>query len=562
MTKKLTCILLALAMLLSITACGNNGSNSSEDSSAGSSSAISSEPVNLGKYEEPVSLSTFFRIATVIMDDFSEEKLEDLYIMKQLEEKTNIHIDYEWYAAATADDADQKTSMAIASGDIPDFMIVNRAQLALLAQTDLIIKDLQSLWDTYASDKLKEWTMAEGTDAWESMRYNGTIMGIPVADGISNKGEMLWIRQDWLDNLNLEVPTTMDELYDVMVAFKDNDPDGNGQNDTIGMTLHKDFLNGPGMGDAIAVFNGFNAFPKIWVDDGSGNLTYGTTMDGAKDALTWLNKAYNDGLIVQDFSAMDSTKASEATVSGKSGVQYGANWNANAPLQSTVDNNPDARWIAVPMPDADGKVTPQTDLNIRQIYVISSKCEHPEAFIKLMNFYVDAFTADEEEREKYYVEDSAGNLSFPLHYVSSFMSSNAMTNLNAYWNVCDALEKDDTSALSGEEMGYYKGCKNYLDGDMSSWCHYMTFGPENSGYAVICDNYFKDDNYMIDAFYGADTPTMQTKLSAVEDKVMEFYTQVIMGVKTMDDWDSFMTEVNNLGLEQITKEVNEWYQEK
>lgn len=564
MAKKLLSVLLALVMLLSITACGNSDSGgNSNESSANTSSAIDPETVNLGKYEEPVTLSTFFRISTTILDQFDENELEDMYIYQQLHEQTNIYLDYEWYAAATADDAVQKTSMAIASGDIPDFMIVDRAQLAMLAQTDLIVKDLQPLWDAYASDKLKEWTTAEGDAAWESMRYNDGIIGIPVADGIANKGEMLWIRQDWLENLNLEIPTTMDELYQVMLAFKNDDPDGNGQDDTIGMTLHNDFLNGPGMGDAVGVFNGFGAYPLIWVEDGSGNLTYGSTMEGAKDALQWLNNAYNDGLILQDFSAMDSTKASEATVSGRSGVQYGANWNANAPLQNAVNNNPDARWIAVPMPDADGTVTPQSDLNIRQMYVISSKCEHPEAVIKLLNFYVDVFTSDEEEREKYYVEDGSGNMSFPLHYVSGFMSSNAMTNLNAYWNVCDALESGDTSALTGEEMGYYNSCVAYLDGDTSQWGGYMTFGPENSGYSVICDDYYANsDNYVIDAFYGADTPTMQTKLSAVEDKIMEYYTQVIMGVKTLDDWDSFMTEVNNLGLEQITQEVNEWYQEQ
>ncbi len=564
MAKKFLSVLLALALLVSTAACGGSGGSSSGagESSESTSSAIDSETVNLGKYEEPVTLSTFFRIATVIMDQFDESKLEDMYIYQQLHEQTNIYLDYEWYAAATADDADQKTSMAIASGDIPDFMVVNRAQLALLAQTDLIIKDLQSLWDTYASDKLKEWTLAEGDAAWESMRYDGGIIGIPVCDGVANQGEILWIRKDWLDNLNLNIPTTMDELYDVMLAFKNNDPDGNGQNDTIGMTLHNDFLNGPGMGDAIGVFNGFNAFPNAWVEDGNGGLEYGSTMEGARDALQWLNNAYNDGLIIQDFSAMDSTKASEATVSGRSGVQYGANWNAMAPLQSAVDNNPDAEWIAIPMPDADGNVTPQANLNIRQIYVISSKCEHPEAVIKLLNFYVDCFTADQEEREKYYEDDGSGNMAFPLHWVSGFMSSNAMTNLNAYWNVCDALETGDTSTLTGEEMGYYNSCVAYLDGDNSQWGGYMTFGPENSGYSVICDDYYENDNYMIDAFYGADTPTMQTKLSAVEDKIIEYYTQVIMGVKTLDDWDSFMTEVNNLGLEQITKEVNEWYQEQ
>lgn len=562
--KKFLSILLALSLLVSTTACSSGGSSSSSEgangSAAGESSTIAPETVNLGKYDDPVTVSTFFRIASVIMDDFDESELEDMYIYQQLHEQTNIYIDYKWYAADTADDADQKTSMAIASGDIPDYMVVNRAQLALLAQTDLIVKDLQSLWDTYASDKLKQWTMAEGGDAWESMRYNGGIIGIPVCDGIANQGEMMWIRKDWLDNLGLEIPTTMDDLYDVMLAFKNNDPDGNGQDDTIGMTLHNDFLNGPGMGDAIGVFNGFGAYPKAWVEDSDGVLQYGSTMDTAKDALQWLNNAYNDGLIVQDFSAMDSTKASEATISGRSGIQYGANWNAMAPLQSAIDNNPDAEWIAVPMPDADGNVTPQANLNIRKIYVISSKCEHPEAVIKLLNFYVDCFTADQEEREKYYIDDGSGNMSFPLHWVSAFMSSNAMTNLNAYWNVCAALDSGDTSTLTGEEMGYYNNCIAYLDGDMSQWGGYMTFGPDHSGYSVICDDYYENDNYMIDAFYGADTPTMQTKLSAVEDKIMEYFTQVIMGVKTLDDWDSFMTEVNNLGLTQITQEVNEWYQ--
>jgi len=562
MTKRLTCLLLALALLLSMAACGGKSSSSGGTSSAvstGDGQEQGTEPVNTGKYDEPVNLTTFFRIATVIMEEFSEEKVDELYFMEKLKEETNITVDYEWYAADTTDDAVQKTSMAIASGEIPDFMIVDRAQLALLAKTDLIVKDLQPLWDTYASDKLKEWTMSEGGAAWESMRYNGTIMGIPVTDGIANKGGMMWIRKDWLDNLNLEIPTTMDELYDVMLAFKNNDPDGNGQDDTIGMTMHKDFLNGPGMGDALGVFNGFGAYPYIWTKDSNGELTYGTTMDTAKDALAWLNRAYQDGLIVQDFSALDSTKASEATVSGRSGVQFGANWNAMAPLQSAVDNNPDAQWIAVPLPGVDGLGTPQTDLNIRQIYVISSKCEHPEAFIKLMNFYVDAFTADQEEREKYYVEDSTGNMSFPFHYIM-FIASNPMTNLNAHWNVCKALESGDTSTLTGEEMGYYNSCVKYLDGDMSNWGGYQTFGPDHSGYTVICDEYYENNNYVINEFYGADTPAMQQKLSSVEDKIIEYYTQVIMGVKTLDDWDSFMTEVNNLGLEQITKEANEWYQ--
>ena len=259
---------------------------------------------------------------------------------------------------------------------------------------------------------------------------------------------------------------------------------------------------------------------------------------------------------------MDSNKAAEASVSGRSGVQWGAMWNHMWPLQSTVDNNSDAEWIALPVLPAHAGETahPQCGLGIDELFVISAKCEHPEAFFKLMNFWVEAFTAPAEEREKYYLPDEAGTMVFPRHYIMA-KCGNPLVNLEAHWHVCAALESGDTSTLTGEEMSYYSDCKAYLDGDLGKSGSWKTFGPENSAYVVI-NKYYEDDLYVKQHFTTADTPAMQQKQSTVDDKIIEYYTQVIMGVKTLDDWDAFMTEVNNLGLQTITDEANEWYKNR
>ncbi len=64
---------------------------------------------------------------------------------------------------------------------------------------------------------------------------------------------------------------------------------------------------------------------------------------------------------------------------------------------------------------------------------------------------------------------------------------------------------------------------------------------------------------MWDKFTTGPTPTMGQKMSTVTDKVMEYYTKVIMGIETTDNFDDFVKELNSLGLDKITEEVNEWY---
>lgn len=558
--KKFLCLMLSVLMVIGMLA-GCGGGNE-ETPSSGESANVPAESVDPNApMAEPVTLTTYFEISGPIQPEFSEEKLENMVYTQKQREATNVTIEYEWYAADSADDSDQKKNTAIATGDIPDFMIVDSSQLALLAKTDLINKDIQTLFDTYACDLLKEWTYAEGTAAMDSATFGGQVVAVPLVASSIDSAPFLWIRQDWLDNLGLEKPTTMEELYDVMVAFRDQDPDGNGVDDTVGMVMHKTFLSN-GTGDAQGLFNGFNAYPGTWIEDGNGGLMYGSVAPEMKDALAFLAKLYQEGLIQEDFATMDDMKASELTTASQAGIQYGASWNSVWPLAMAQGNVPEAMWTGTAIVGANGLTAhPQIALALQGYLVINAECEHPEAVIKLLNFWVESQgNSTREEYESYMYEDPNGLMMTPQHWtmVKCFAPTQV---LDDWYNVCEAIEKNDESVLTPSAATYYPDVKGYIDGDLSKAGPYAMMGPTNSAYEAMAF-YYENDMFLFDEFTGSQTKSMGSKQSIVDDKVYEYCTKVIMGVASLDDWDAFVEEVNNLGLADITAEVNEWYANK
>lgn len=568
--KKIICLLLVVMISGILAGCQNSNPSSQSSAKSGNkdTNTTTSEtgavvPVDdpLAKYEDTVTLTSYFEISPTIMNIFSQEEIQNCYYTQQQEEQLNIKINYLWYAADTAEDAEQKKNVAIASGEIPDFMLVDSAQLSLLAKSDMINTDIGTIFEQYASDTFKYWTTAEGDAALQSATYGGKVIAIPITGSSTDATPFLWIRKDWLDKLGLEIPTNMDELYNVMVAFKEQDPDGNGKDDTVGMILHKNLLT-MATGDAIGLFNSFGAYPTRWVEDGDGQLIYGSVAPQVKDALSFLAKLYSEGLIEKDFSVKDDSKATELAAAGTAGIQYGANWNAMWPLNMTAENDPEADWIALPiLSSTDEPAKAQAKLTVNNYVVVSKECEHPEAVIKLMNFYCKVRSdLPMDEYNKYMTIDAAGELTFPLHYIM-LKPGNPNANQDAYLKVKEALANNDATDLNAEELGYYNDILAYKDGDLSKLGTLKTFGPENSAFAAM-NEYRDNDRFMMDKFNGSNTPTMTQKISLINDKVIEYYTRVIMGIDTVDTFESFVDEVNQLGLTEITSEVNEWYTSK
>ena len=129
-------------------------------------------------------------------------------------------------------------------------------------------------------------------------QQTGQVYGMPNV--YDNPTDLVYveacINTEWLQKLNLSMPTTIDELYDVLVAFRDQDPNGNGKKDEVplmGLTN----TNGRGVDDYI--INAFiqyshNRYAMI-DDDGKAFAHY--TTDEYREALKFLNKLYDEGLI-------------------------------------------------------------------------------------------------------------------------------------------------------------------------------------------------------------------------------------------------------------------------
>lgn len=554
--KKKSVLMLTAAMLMgSLAGCGNG-------SEAGNGGSAAEKPEGPRfKYEEPVTLTSYFEIAPTIVDGFDQEEVLNSVYYKKMTEETNITIDYEWFATQSADDSEQKKSVAIASGEIPDFMIVNASQLSLLAKSDLINRDIGKIFEEYASEELMSWTTGEGQAALESASHNGQVIAIPLVDSSIDILSMMWIRRDWINKLGLEMPKTMEDLYNVMIAFRDQDPDGNGQDDTIGMVFHNNFLSA-GFGDAVGLFNGFGAYPGIWIKDGEGKLKYGSAAEENKAALEYIAKMYQEKLIDQDFSSNDEMKASEAAASGRAGIQYGLMWNANWPLNMTVMNDPEADWVSIPVPSATGsEAKTQTSLRIVGYVVVNKNCQHPEAVVRLLNFWVDKFAYSGEEYNDYLVEDAEGVLNFPMHWVM-LKTWFPLKNLNNHTQIIKAIETGDTSGLNAEQMVSYVDIGKYRSGDIvGGYGGMKIFGNDMSAFDTI-QHYYDNGLYIMNEFTTAPTQTMGQKMSTVTDKVSEYYTKVIMGLESTDNFNKFVEELNALGLDKITQEVNEWYSSK
>lgn len=151
----------------------------------------------------------------------------------------------------------------------------------------------------------------------------------------------LFIRKDWLAAVGMEMPTTWEELYEVCHAFTYNDPDGNGVNDTYGLT-------GDGMGTLRYFFASTGSANRYWNKDAEGNWYFGALADENIQVLEWLRKMYEDGSIDPDFGATTWSTGLQKFSSNMFGVcvrNADADWIQNVVVEYYGAANPDCNPI-------------------------------------------------------------------------------------------------------------------------------------------------------------------------------------------------------------------------
>ncbi|WP_165452307.1 extracellular solute-binding protein [Paenibacillus thalictri] len=298
----------------------------------------------------------------------------DSELEKLVEKAANVEVTYD-----TPPSADYKTKLSVrlAGGDIPDiintFSPNDPEHNALIDQgvfmpLDDLLKKFPKLKDSFSDE------------TWSYMKNptDGKIYGIPWMRDRGGSGVV--IRRDWLDKLGLQPPKTWDEFVEVLKAFKDKDPDGNGQNDTIPLTFKDN-----------QVSNLYAALPLFGVNPGwspapgdPGKLQYGLIQPAAKDMLKAFRDLRQQGLLDPDL-LVGKTLGIDKFKAGKVGV--------------LVTNVGDFRQFAV-MPGMKAEILdplerqgniwsltlPATPIN--RTNQISSKSKNPEAALRYLEYQI------------------------------------------------------------------------------------------------------------------------------------------------------------------------------
>jgi putative aldouronate transport system substrate-binding protein len=553
--KMLGTLAALLSASLVVAACSGTGTGTTAEQADTASVASSNEkdPV-FGKYEKPIELTTVRALADNLKF-VAGESLDNNIWTKDMEEQLGIKIKNLWTVARAQYDA--KLNVTIASNDLPDFFYVNAIQLKQLAEAGQII-DLKPLLEKHGSPLIKQFAQ-DTRNGLASSTFDGKLMGLAAGGSTLDQAPMIWIRKDWLKKLNLSEPKTMDEVLGIADAFTTKDPDGNGKQDTYGLALQKNLYGDFGTLDGY--FNGYHAYPKMWIKGKDGSLVYGSIQPEMKTALAKLQELYKKGQIDKEFGVKDTNKEGELVAAGKIGMTFGQMPISLMQLGDNRKNDPNADWQAYPIVSGDSAPAlaqiPAIGVSMQDpsYLVVSKSNKHPEAAIKLLNLFVKYLNDPSTPLDVWTAHSKAnGNEVWMYPPVSAGQPEK---NLKVHQNVVAALDKKSPAGLNAEETDAYHHSEKVAQGqgDVADWGFDKVFGREGS-YQVI-NQYVKNNLLMPSEFYGTPTQTMGDKWSTLQKSELETFTKIIMGA-SIDSFDKYVNDWKNLGGDQITKEVNDW----
>lgn len=302
-------------------------------------------------------------------------------IIQELEKRTGLDITWELWPT---DGYAQQCQLLFASGEYPDAMEVwwnSYPNQFIELIEDEVIQPLDSLIAEYGPNIQK--TRGEN-DYYDY--GDGQIWGIPCRVLEDGSTYCIVIRQDWLDKLGLPVPTTSQEYYDTLMAFKANAELLTGNPDAFAAhgactTYFSNCL--------VEYIYSENGITKTW-NEVDGEMVYFINMPGFKNALATIRKFYQAGLIEPEYALMNRDQFLEKLYTNVYGAfDYTTDLfdpNVSDWTRSYYEAVPEAKLTMIPpFKDANGEAHMRT-INQSVQFVVFEGAEHSENAIKLINY--------------------------------------------------------------------------------------------------------------------------------------------------------------------------------
>jgi putative aldouronate transport system substrate-binding protein len=555
MKKILSLTMVAVMAAVTMAGCGSSGgtSNMTEEEAA-EWEAAANDPY--GKYPELLTYTCGY-VLTSPGTDYANDTTTDNAYTRYLKELLNVQNE-NMFEATAGDDYNQKVSLAIAAKDIPDIMhVADYSTLVELVENDMI-EDLTDVYNNLACDTVKAAYETYGdNNPLNYCTFDGKIMAIPKTQ-LSDGQDFLWLRKDWLDNLGLDEPSTLDEMAEVLRAFIEDDPDGNGQDDTIGLAMLQTVYGGyPNNHFAVDnIFTAFNAYPDVWITADDGSAVYGSVQPEMKDALSLLADWYSDGLIDKEFATRTTDDIVALISSGQCGAYIGPWWSPFNPSQTASYSSKDAEWVNVSAPVGDsGAINAINTKSYAGFVVVRKGYEHPEIAMKIVNVNSEYSKNDTSDASKEIKENqSIAYFNWPLYCeVQPGNNAELMTaHIKAVMN-----GETDESSLTTEEQSYYEAAERFLaaeaagqKADSADYSQYMS--------RLVAINKFTEEpaNFLTPAYF-ENTETMKTRWASLEKLEQQAVLKIIVGEADISSFDDFVSSWTSAGGDIITEEVNE-----
>lgn len=454
----------------------------------------------------------------------------DWPIFKKAEEITGIKL--RGTVSETISDSGQAYSTMLVENTLPDIIHYTRESMTTLAKDGGLVP-LDDLIDKYAPNIKK--FLEECPEAKLAATANdGNIYFIPGSlSGVEEKAipaKGWFIRQDWLDKLDLERPTTVQELHDVLLAFKQRDPNGNGGADEIPL-----FKRADGISDILQLFDADNG----WRLNKDGKLVFGQTEEVYKNAMKELSKWYAEGIIDPEIFSRGNQAREQllsTNVGGCTHDWFSSTASYNDKFADTVKG---LNFLPITPPaDINGVIK---DTTVRGLlhglaWGISKDNKYPEATIKYFDFW---FSEEGKTLIGYGVEG--------VHY-----------------NIVNG-EKVFTDAVLSAEEGVPTYMRNQGQVEIG------TIGSLVVEMAGMNEIGLKGFNEYRDNKYGVE-PVPAFNLNEEESEIKkQYYTNLttymseqqqkwLMGVEDVDaTWDKYIQTITNLNYNDIEKIYNDAY---
>lgn len=560
MLKKSVSIILLSILIASITLSGCGNTNVPAPGNQGTVATPTPGSNTEQNQDKPASIVDNSKLTKVTVfadiDPTVKETCKDLNdneAFKELEKRTGVHA--EWIHPT---EVNQQFTLLIASGQYPDVIMYNwkaaPGGVVKYAQDGVILK-LNDLVRDYAPDLSAILEKYPGvhrdlTDANGDIYYLPRLFLHPEANIF--KGPL--IRRDWLEKLNLEVPTNVNELYEVLKAFRDRDPNGNNKQDEWAMSGGC-YADGGGFISTAAFSVGMLSWAwdvhyDFYLKDGQ--VKFGPIEPAFKEALAFANKLYNEKLLDPDYLVNDRSKLDAKVMNDQVGFLF--HYQPTNFLRNMAEKNPEFDLVGIPyLKGLDGQKGDFDSSLIQTMspdgIAITTSAKYPEEVMKWLNYG--------------YTEEGHKLFNFGIEGESYVMKDGVPTYTDTIMKNPDGLSLG--AALSKWTMGVSKWAvaqdiqvfRQYVMTDYSresiqAWADSVDFDPFERILPAIEKTPEKAERYT-------------AIMTDVKTYVAEMTDKFVFGKESLDKYDEFVNKLKQMNIEeaiQIQQEAYEMYKSK